>query len=65
VYGGPKRLAPLRQLFPHLEDKTSLATPEELQPLLGKASHLAALDFYVAFHSDAFVSRPPPGTCTT
>ncbi|CAI5964916.1 unnamed protein product [Closterium sp. NIES-65] len=56
VYGGEKRIAPLRRLFPWLEDKTSLATEEELQPFLGKASLLAALDFYVSRYSDVFVS---------
>ena len=56
MYGGEKRIAPLRRLFPLLEDKTSLATAEELAPFLGKASLLAALDFYVSLHSDVFVS---------
>ncbi|CAI7829918.1 unnamed protein product, partial [Closterium sp. NIES-53] len=56
VYGGEKRIAPLRRLFPWLEDKTSLATEEELRPFLGKASLLAALDFYVSRYSDVFVS---------
>ncbi|CAI5532978.1 unnamed protein product [Closterium sp. Naga37s-1] len=56
VYGGPSRMAALRRLFPNLEDKTTLATPEELRPFRGRASMLAALDFYVSTHSDVFVS---------
>ncbi|CAI5458006.1 unnamed protein product [Closterium sp. Yama58-4] len=56
VYGGPSRMAALRRLFPNLEDKTTLATPEELRPFHGRASMLAALDFYVSMHSDVFVS---------
>ncbi|GJP79587.1 hypothetical protein CLOP_g9805 [Closterium sp. NIES-67] len=56
VYGGASRMAALRRLFPNLEDKTSLATQEELRPFLGRASMLAALDFYVSMHSDVFVS---------
>ncbi|CAI5970306.1 unnamed protein product [Closterium sp. NIES-65] len=56
VYGGPTRMAALLRLFPNLEDKTTLATPEELRPFRGRASMLAALDFYVSTHSDVFVS---------
>ncbi|CAI5970702.1 unnamed protein product [Closterium sp. NIES-65] len=56
VYGNPSRMAALRRLFPNLEDKTTLATPEELRPFRGRASMLAALDFYVSTHSDVFVS---------
>ncbi|CAI7923259.1 unnamed protein product [Closterium sp. NIES-53] len=56
VYGGPSRMAALLRLFPNLEDKTTLATPEELRPFRGRASMLAALDFYVSMHSDVFVS---------
>ncbi|XP_044481535.1 O-fucosyltransferase 39-like [Mangifera indica] len=59
VYGGEARISALRRLFPLMEDKKSLASPEERARIKGKASLLAALDYYVSMHSDIFISASP------
>jgi len=42
-----------------MEDKRSLASEEELADVEGKASMLAALDYYINMHRDIFISAPP------
>jgi hypothetical protein len=42
-----------------MEDKRSLASEEELADVEGKASVLAALDYYISTHSDIFISASP------
>ncbi|ESQ31314.1 hypothetical protein EUTSA_v10004041mg [Eutrema salsugineum] len=59
VYGGEARISALRQVFPRMEDKRSLASSEERARIKGKASLLAALDYYVSMHSDIFISASP------
>ncbi|KAK7282891.1 hypothetical protein RIF29_11997 [Crotalaria pallida] len=59
VYGGEARLATLTMLFPLMEDKKSLASAEELAKVSGKASQLAAVDYFVSMHSDIFISASP------
>ncbi|GLJ16872.1 hypothetical protein SUGI_0290910, partial [Cryptomeria japonica] len=59
VYGGEARISILRQLFPLMEDKKSLAKEEELAQLEGKASVSAAVDYYVSTQSDIFISASP------
>ncbi|KNA09931.1 hypothetical protein SOVF_149050 [Spinacia oleracea] len=59
VYGGKARLDTLRRLFPLMEDKKSLASLEERARIKGKASLLAALDYYISMHSDIFISASP------
>ncbi|KAL9229071.1 hypothetical protein vseg_004585 [Gypsophila vaccaria] len=56
IYKAEKYMAPLRQLFPLLETKDTLATPEELAPFEGHLSRLAALDYTVCLHSEVFVT---------
>ncbi|KAF3777727.1 Uncharacterized protein EJ110_NYTH45264 [Nymphaea thermarum] len=56
VYGGEARISALRKLFPLMEDKKSLASKEELAQVDGKASLLAAVDYYVSMRSDVFIS---------
>lgn len=56
VYGGAARMDFLQKLFPGLVTKYTLATAEELQPFEGKASQLAAIDYYVSLHSNIFIS---------
>ncbi|KAL2653477.1 hypothetical protein R1flu_021605 [Riccia fluitans] len=56
VYGGEARMAHLRKLFPVMFDKYSLATEAELEPFKDRSSQLAALDYHVCLHSDAFMS---------
>ncbi|XP_010547595.1 PREDICTED: uncharacterized protein At1g04910-like [Tarenaya hassleriana] len=59
VYGGEARVSALRQVFPRMEDKRSLASSEERARIKGKASLLAAVDYYVSMHSDIFISASP------
>lgn len=42
-----------------MEDKKSLASSEERALIKGKASLLAAVDYYVSMHSDIFISASP------
>lgn len=59
VYGGEARISTLRKLFPLMEDKKSLASALERAQIKGKASLLAAVDYYVSMHSDIFISASP------
>ncbi|XP_027354871.1 O-fucosyltransferase 31-like [Abrus precatorius] len=59
VYGGEARLATLSKLFPLMEDKKSLVSMEKLAKVKGKASLLAAVDYYVSMQSDIFISASP------
>ncbi|KAL6012603.1 O-fucosyltransferase 39 [Asimina triloba] len=59
VYGGEARVSALRDLFPLMEDKKSLSSAEEREKISGKASLLAAVDYYVSMHSDVFISASP------
>ncbi|CAL5383989.1 unnamed protein product [Camellia sinensis] len=59
VYGGEARISTLRKLFPLMEDKKSLTTTEERSKVEGKASLLAAVDYYVSMQSDIFISASP------
>nr|KJB18177.1 hypothetical protein B456_003G038000 [Gossypium raimondii] len=59
VYGGEARISTLRDQFPKMESKKSLASSEERVLIKGKASLLAAVDYYVGMHSDIFVSASP------
>lgn len=59
MFGGQARISSLDNMFPLLESKKSLASAEELAQFKGKASLLAAVDYYVALHSDIFISASP------
>lgn len=59
MYGGEARISTLRELFPLMEDKKSLASSEERANIKGKASLMSAVDYYVGMHSDIFVSASP------
>lgn len=59
VYGGEARISALRNLFPRMEGKNSLASSEERALIKGKASLLAAVDYYVSMQSDVFISASP------
>lgn len=59
VYGGEERISALRKLFPLMEDKKSLSSVEERTKVEGKASLLAAVDYYVSMQSDIFISASP------
>ncbi|CAN6678672.1 unnamed protein product [Malus baccata var. baccata] len=56
IYKAEKYMAPLKQMFPLLEMKDTLATAEELAPFKGHLSRLAALDYTVCLHSEVFVT---------
>ncbi|KAJ0024970.1 hypothetical protein Pint_07660 [Pistacia integerrima] len=56
IYKAEKYMAPLRQMFPRLETKDTLAIPEELAAFKGHSSRLAALDYTVCLHSEVFVT---------
>ncbi|XP_068662096.1 O-fucosyltransferase 11-like isoform X2 [Aristolochia californica] len=56
IYREERNLAPLKQMFPLLQTKESLATPEELSSLMGYSSRLAALDYTVCLKSEVFVT---------
>ncbi|KAK1697577.1 hypothetical protein QYE76_014274 [Lolium multiflorum] len=55
VYGGNKRMAPLRNMFPNLVTKEDLASKEEIEHFKKHVTSLAALDFLVCLKSDVFV----------
>ncbi|KAM1203797.1 hypothetical protein ACFX2J_019578 [Malus domestica] len=59
VYGGEARISTLRRLFPDMDDKKGLASAEERAKVEGKASLLAAVDYYVSMKSDIFISASP------
>ncbi|XP_051139388.1 O-fucosyltransferase 9 [Andrographis paniculata] len=56
IYKAEKYMAPLKQMFPLLETKDTLASQDELAPFMGHSSRLAALDYTVCLHSEVFVT---------
>ncbi|XP_020573610.1 uncharacterized protein At1g04910 [Phalaenopsis equestris] len=56
IYNSEKYMAPLRQLYPLLETKDTLASSEELTPFQGYSSRLAALDYTICAQSEVFVT---------
>ncbi|PAN16224.1 hypothetical protein PAHAL_3G045600 [Panicum hallii] len=56
IYHSEKYMTPLRQMFPLLATKDSLALPEELAQFKGHSSRLAALDYTVCVQSEVFVT---------
>ncbi|WJX37502.1 O-fucosyltransferase 9, variant 2 [Trifolium repens] len=56
IYKEQKYMAPLKQIFPRLQTKNTLETPEELAQFMGHSSRLAALDYTVCLHSEVLVT---------
>ncbi|KAL0326229.1 UNVERIFIED_CONTAM: O-fucosyltransferase 11 [Sesamum radiatum] len=56
IYKEERYLEPLRQMFPLLQSKESLATADELALIQGFSSRLAALDYMVCLSSEVFVT---------
>ncbi|KAF7824989.1 O-fucosyltransferase 9-like [Senna tora] len=56
IYKEQKYMAPLKQMFPLLHTKYTLATLEELAQFKGYSSRLAALDYNVCLHSEVYVT---------
>ncbi|XP_059436811.1 rhamnogalacturonan I rhamnosyltransferase 1-like [Corylus avellana] len=55
IYGGERRMAPLRAAFPNLIRKETLLTTSDLKPFLKHSNMMAALDYIVSLQSDIFV----------
>ena len=55
IYNAAKYMGPLRQMFPLLQTKDTLALSEELAEFEGYSSRLAALDYTVCVQSEVFV----------
>ncbi|XP_020271637.1 uncharacterized protein At1g04910-like [Asparagus officinalis] len=55
IYGGEKRMAALRDLYPNIVDKEMLLSPDDLEPLRNHSNQMAALDYFVAIASDVFI----------
>uniref|UniRef100_A0A0E0L3E8 O-fucosyltransferase family protein n=1 Tax=Oryza punctata TaxID=4537 RepID=A0A0E0L3E8_ORYPU len=56
IYRAEKNMVPLLQMFPLLQTKETLASAEELAPFKNFSSRMAAIDYSVCVHSDAFVT---------
>lgn len=56
IYKAEKYMAPLKQMFPRLETKDTIASAEELAPFEGHSSRLAALDYTVCLYSEVFIT---------
>lgn len=56
IYQAERNLAPLLKMFPLLQTKEALATPDELAPFKEYSSRLAALDYIVCLYSEVFVT---------
>ncbi|CAI7774492.1 unnamed protein product [Closterium sp. NIES-54] len=55
LFGGNYSLQSLRSMFPNALSKRDILTREELGPLEGRASALAAIDYIVSTESDIFI----------
>ncbi|CAN6465902.1 unnamed protein product [Victoria cruziana] len=56
IYESERTMAPLREMFPLLQTKETLASPEELAPFKKYSSRMAAIDYSVCLHSEVFVT---------
>ncbi|XP_052155938.1 protein ESMERALDA 1-like [Oryza glaberrima] len=56
IYRAEKNMVPLLEMFPLLQTKETLASAEELAPFKNFSSRMAAIDYSVCVHSDAFVT---------
>lgn len=55
IYGGEKRLAALRAMYPNIVRKEMLLNPNDLKPFQNHSSQMAALDYLVSIASDVFI----------
>ncbi|XVE68122.1 hypothetical protein DITRI_Ditri09bG0044100 [Diplodiscus trichospermus] len=55
IYGGERRLAPLRAAFPRIVKKETLLDQVELQQFQNHSSQMAAWDFMVSIASNIFI----------
>ncbi|KAG0598340.1 hypothetical protein M758_12G065100 [Ceratodon purpureus] len=56
IYKGEESMEPLRRMFPYLQTKETLMSPEEFDRFKGFSSRLAAIDYTVCLHSEVFVT---------
>ncbi|KAK2453447.1 Protein ESMERALDA 1 [Trifolium repens] len=56
IYDSEKTMAPLREMFPNLHTKETLASEEELAPFKNYSSRMAAIDYTACLHSEVFVT---------
>ncbi|XP_073114671.1 protein ESMERALDA 1 isoform X1 [Elaeis guineensis] len=56
IYKAEKTMAPLLEMFPLLQTKETLASPEELAPFKNYSSRMAAIDYSVCLHSEVFLT---------
>ncbi|KAJ8447670.1 hypothetical protein Cgig2_031724 [Carnegiea gigantea] len=56
IYDAERNMAPLFEMFPLLQTKEMLASPEELAPYGNYSSRMAAIDYTVCLHSEVFVT---------
>ncbi|KAK2399546.1 Protein ESMERALDA 1 [Trifolium repens] len=56
IYDAEKTMAPLREMFPNLHTKETLASEEELAPFKNYSSRMAAIDYTACLHSEVFVT---------
>uniref|UniRef100_A0A7C9FG28 O-fucosyltransferase family protein n=1 Tax=Opuntia streptacantha TaxID=393608 RepID=A0A7C9FG28_OPUST len=56
IYDAERNMAPLFEMFPRLQTKEMLASPEELAPYKNYSSRMAAIDYTVCLRSEVFVT---------
>ncbi|KAJ0983995.1 hypothetical protein J5N97_002351 [Dioscorea zingiberensis] len=56
IYNAERIMSPLFEMFPLLQTKEMLASPEELAPFKNYSSRMAAIDYSVCLHSEVFVT---------
>nr|GLL41682.1 uncharacterized protein At1g04910-like isoform X1 [Ipomoea trifida] len=56
IYDSERYMKPLLEMFPLLQTKEMLASPEELAPFQNYSSRMAAIDYTVCLHSEVFVT---------
>ncbi|KAF9599901.1 hypothetical protein IFM89_001847 [Coptis chinensis] len=56
IYQEKRNIAPLLKMFPLVQTKESLLTPDELASFQGYSSRLASLDYTVCLFSEVFVT---------
>ncbi|KAL9241936.1 hypothetical protein vseg_015988 [Gypsophila vaccaria] len=56
IYDAERNMAPLFEMFPLLQTKEMLVSPEELAPYKNYSSRMAAIDYTVCLQSEVFVT---------
>ncbi|KAK9750306.1 hypothetical protein RND81_02G186200 [Saponaria officinalis] len=56
IYDAERNMAPLFEMFPLLQTKEMLVSPEELSPYKNYSSRMAAIDYTVCLQSEVFVT---------